>query len=377
MNQRVVVIVLVSLFTTCFVGTCAVTTTAVIGAAIGDAKPGKKRPKYEPPPEPEPSEPAESSAPPEAVDEVATAAPDGPADEELQPPDEPAEFDPPLLATGEFAVFHQEKAKVDPWAALQKAAKGTKVKVFKGEAPVSAIPPYVELRDLSVADYAVIAGETLESGRGLTPAVKAALPKAKRASVLDLALPLSGAPMLELSKVLHTYAQLTGGVLWDEEAQEYLSAEAFKTRRIDSWEKGVPHISMNFTVFVDTVGEVVSIRSAGLKHFGLPELELKDIPKPSKDSAVALLNATAQILVEGKRMPGPGPLTVDLTAMRHAHHRKNLEAKASADAEKVVDLVLVPGANEKVPTLAITFPGAGTPGERVEDGIATLFGYPD
>ncbi|MDP1830207.1 MAG: hypothetical protein Q8L48_43485 [Archangium sp.] len=376
MNQRVVVIVLVSLFTTCFVGTCAVTTTAVIGAALGDSKPEKRR-TYEPPPEPEPTEPTESSTPPEPVDEVATAEPDVATDEELQPPDEPGDFEAPLIGTGEFAVFHQEKAKLDPWAALQKAAKGTKVKVFKGSAPASAIPPYLELRDLPVADYAVIAGETLEAARGLTPAAKAALPKAKRASVLDAALPLTGAPLFDVSKVLHSYAQLTGGVLWDEEAQEYLSAEAWKTRRIDSWEKGVPHVSMNFTVFVSTVGTNVEIHSAGLKHFGLPELELKAIPKASKDSAVALLNATAQVLAEAKRAPAPGPLTVELTAIRHAQHRKNLEAKASADAEKAVELVLVPGANEKVPTLAITFPGAGSPSERVEDGLSALFGAPE
>ena len=119
------------------------------------------------------------------------------------------------------------------------------------------------------------------------------------------------------------------------------------------------------------------IRSAGLKHFGLPELELKNIPKEAKDSAVALLNATAQVLAEGKRAPGPGPLTVALATIKHVQHRKNLEAKATADAERSVEMVLVPGSSTKVPTLAITFPGQGAATERVSAGIDTLFGFED
>ena len=92
---------------------------------------------------------------------------------------------------------------------------------------------------------------------------------------------------------------------------------------------------------------------------------------------MALLNATAQVLAEGKRAPGPGPLKVALATIKHLQHRKILEAKATNAAERAVDVVLVPGSSTKVPTLAITFPGDGSPSERVSIAIDTLFGFED
>ncbi len=374
MNQRVVVIVLVALFATCFVGSGAVATLALVGRVVEG---GRSKPE----PITSSPEPDEDTAPPavtpEPDEELATAEPS--QDEELLPPDdeEAAEFEPPFFGSGELAVFHVEKSKVDPWGALQKAAKGTRLKVFKGAAPATAEPPYLEFKDLLTDDYAVIAGETLENGRGLTPAVKKALPNAKRVTVVDFVLPRQGASMLEVSKVMAAFAKTTGGVLWDEEAQEYLSQDAWKTRRIDSWEKTVPHVSMNFTVFVSTVEKGVTLKSAGMKHFGLPELQLDNVARSSRDAAVSLLNATAQILAEQHEEIGPGPLQVSLASMRHAQHRKNLEEKRFESAKGVVDVVLAPSGDQKVPRLTITFPGLGAPTELVEAGIAEFFGSAD
>lgn len=363
MNQRVVVIALVALFAICFVGSGAVATLALIGKVVDGGRDKPERKTSSP-------EPDETTTPP-AITPLEV-------DEELLPPDDAeAEFEPPFFGSGELAVFHVEKAKVAPWAALQKAARGTKVKVFKGAAPETADPPYLEFKDLLTDDYAVIEGETLENGRGLTPAVKKALPGAKRVTVVDFVLPLEGNPMLEVSQVMAAFAKATGGVLWDEEAQEYLSQDAWKTRRIDSWEKTVPHVSLNFTVFVSTVEKGVTLKSAGMKHFGLPELELDNVARASRDSAVSLLNATAQLLVEQQEQVGPGPLKVSLKAMRHAQHRKNLEEKSLENAQGVVDVVLVPSADQKVPRLTITFPGTGAPTELVESAIAALFGSAD
>lgn len=374
MNQRVVAIILVALFAICFVSTGAIGALTLIKSVV-DAAPATplERPA---------DEPQEVQAPAvEPDEELASVAPAiEPAEEELlaaEDEEEVLDFEPPLIGTAQFAVFHVQKAKLEPWAALQKAARGTRVKVFKNKAPASANPPYLELRDLPVADYAVIAGETLEAGRGLTPAVKAALPKTRRVSVVNAAMPLGITPLLEVSKVMAAFAHATGGVLWDEEAQDYLSAEAWKTRRIDSWEKGLPHASMNYTVFVDTVGKSLELKSAGLRHLGLPELELKNISPASKEPAVALLNATAQILAEGHGMVEAGPLTVSLDSIRHLQQRENFAARTYENAQRSVDLVLVPSGDGRVSTLAITFPGAGTPTERLEAGLASLFGSPE
>ncbi len=371
MNQRMVVIVLVALFAICFVGSGAVATVALIGKVVDGGR-DKLVPIASSP------EPDEATKLPDVADkERTTAAPS--QDEELLPPDdeEPPGFAPPSWGSGEFAVFHVEKSKVDPWVALQKAARGTKVKVFKGAAPKMAAPPYLELKELLTDEYAVIAGDTLENGRGLTPAVKKALPSAKRVSVVDFVLPLEVTQMLEVSKVMAAFAKATGGVLWDEETQEYLAQDAFKVRRIDSWEKSVPHLSMNFTVFVNTVEKGLSLKSAGMKHFGLPELQLDNVTRSSRDSAVLLLNATAQLLVERRGVIGPGPLQVSIKAIRHAQQRKNLEEKGLKNAKGVIDVVLEPSADQKVSRLTITFPGKGAPIERMKGAITTFFGSAD
>lgn len=378
MNHRVAVIVLVALFTTCFVSTGALVTLTVIKGIVNAASDGR-------PPEREPfaSDPEESTStppptPPEpsSDEELSVADPPTTTDDELSDEDpEDSEYVAPLMGAAEFAVFHQDKAKLDPWAALQKAAKGSKLKVFKGEAPASAIAPYLELRDLGTADYAVIAGKTLENGRGLTPAVKAALPRAKRVSVIDAWMPLGVTHLQEVARVMHTYAQLTGGVLWDEETQEYFSPEAWKARRLDTWEKGVPHASLNITIFSDAADQ--GLRTAGLKHFGLPELKIVNVPAESEDSALALLQAAAQIAVEKPDPPVPGLYPVRLNAMKHAGHKKALGELVRPNATRSVDLILTNNPAAKVPTLFVSFPGTGAPPERLQAALTEFFGSED
>ena len=373
MNHRLAVIVLVGLFTTCFVSTGAIATLTVIKGIVNAASEGRPS-RAEEPPEPDSTDeglpPPQKPPPDEELSTAALGKTEDDADE-----DDLDEYSAPLLGSAEFAVFHQDKAKLDPLVALQKAAKGTRVKVFKGSAPASAIAPYLELRDLACADYAVIAGKTLENGRGLTPAVKAALPRAKRVTVIDASLPVGAANVLEVMKVMHVYAQLTGGVMWDEETQEYFSADAWKTRRLETWEKGIPHASFNITVFTDAADK--ALRTAGLKHFGLPELKIVNVPAAVEDSALALLQAAAQIAVEDAAGPAPGIYGVSLASMKHAGHKKGLNEMMFPNATRSVDLLLANSPNAKVPTLAVGFPGKGSPTERLEAGLTEFFGAED
>ncbi len=377
MNHRVAVIVLVGLFTTCFVSTGAIATLTVIKGIVNAASEGRPSRAEKIPETPEPDSTDEALPPPPKPppdEALGTAAP-GTTEDDATDEDELDEYSAPLLGSAEFAVFYQDKAKLDPLVALQKAAKGTRVKVFKGSAPASAIAPYLELRDLACADYAVIAGKTLENGRGLTPAVKAALPRAKRVTVIDASLPVGAANVLEVMKVMHLYAQLTGGVMWDEETQEYFSTDAWKTRRLDTWEKGIAHASFHITVFTDAADK--ALRTAGLKHFGLPELKIVNVPAASEDSALALLQAAAQIAVEDPEGPAPGIYGVSLSSMKHAGHKKGLNEMMFPNATRSVDLLLANSPNAKVPTLAVGFPGKGSPTERLQAGLTEFFGAED
>lgn len=375
MNSRAIGIALIALFALCFVGSGAVAVLTLLGK-VADAPAEESAPLPDSPPEA-----AADDEPPE----IARVDPGTLSDEEAadEATDEAAEakgapaYEAPRFATAQFAVFHSEGPKLAPQVALAKAARGTRLKVYKDRAPPSAAPPYVTLRQLPVDDYAVIGGQTLDSGRGLTPAQKAALPKTKKVSVIDVVLPPQPAQLEEVARVMAAFAQATGGVLWDEQAQEYLALSAWKERRVDSWEKGVPQGPLNYTVFVDTVDKGVELQTAGLRHFGLPELELTAISRSSRDAAVAVINAVGQTLLERPTLAEPGRVTVDLNKLKHGEERAVLQARALANAQQRVEIELVPGGTGKVPTLAVVFPGEGSPTERVERGIASLFGSND
>ena len=63
--------------------------------------------------------------------------------------------------------------------------------------------------------------------------------------------------------------------------------------------------------------------------------------------------------------------------MKHAGHKKGLNELMFPNATRSVDLLLVNSPNAKVPTLAVGFPGTGSPTERLEAGLTEFFGAED
>lgn len=360
MSQRVG-IALIAAFVTCFVGSCAVGTLTVLNAGGSLARELAQAVQPRPEPEPEPISPDE----PPASEPEATPPGEDPA--------EPATtaFETPTRGVGQFAVYRLEKPKQTPAIALQLAAKRAGIPVHADAAPDDAVPPYLVLREFPVKDYAVLEGSFLEAGRGLTAEQKAKLPKSTLpVSVVDVVLPLESERFLEVAKVLAAFAASTGGILWDEETREYFTVDSWRAVRIASWEKGVPQAMSHFTVPVSSGEESASLRTAGLRHFGFAELELREVPLDEVDRAIGLLNATAQTFIEGDLDAAPGPLTVDLSAIRHVGQWKNLEGLSTKSAAKKVDLQLVPGDSEKWPTLELRL-GDGV---SVAAGLEQLFG---
>lgn len=357
MSQRVG-IVLIAAFVTCFVGSCAFGTLKLVNLGGGLAQDVSEA--FEARPEPMP--------PP--LDEPVTSQPEPtPADDALA--EAVAAFEAPTSAVGQFAVYRLERAKVDPWLALQRAAKPAGLAVYKEAAPEDAVAPYLVLREFPVKDYAVLEGSFLEAGRGLSAEQKAKLPKSTLpVSVVDAVMPLETDRFLEVAKALAAFAAATGGVLWDEETREYFTVDSWRSVRIASWDKGVPQAMSHFTVQVSSGETSAALRTAGLRHFGFAELELRDVPLDEVDRAIGLLNATAQTFIEGDLDASPGPLTVDLSAIRHVAQWKNLEGMATKDAAKKVDVQLVPGDSEKWPTLEVRLAGDLS----VAAGLEQLFG---
>ncbi|MFZ5443997.1 MAG: hypothetical protein ACOZQL_28595 [Myxococcota bacterium] len=349
MNNRVVPVVLLALFVTCFVSSLAAGSLALINAARSLAD-TVELPAEPPPPNDEPvsSEPA--------------PAEDREPEEALAP--EPTPWQAPVSASGEFAIFHLAKAKVDPWRGLQKAVKGTKLKAFEGEAPDDAVPPYLVLHDLPVDDYAVITGEALDTAWGLSAAQKKQLLGARRATVIDFVLPLHDPSLREVTTVLASLAEATGGVLWDEECQEYFSLAEWKSRRAASWEKQVPHVAMFSGLREGDDGE---LHTVGLAHLGLPELRLSHVAPEDRERAGSFLRLVAQQLVESAAPVEPGSLMVRADAVTHRAARTAAQSEfASGAARELLVTLEEPRDGSQLLELVL----AGGPGA----GLVRFFG---
>lgn len=361
--NRAVPIALLSLFVTCFVGSLAAGSLALIGAVREAANTLEPLTDDRPaPPDDEAlsSEPGPASDPTPAVDATPAVTP------------EAVPWQAPVLATGQFAVFHVGKAKVDGWKALQKALKGTKLAAYDDEAPDEAEPPYLVFHALPVDDYAVITGEALDTAWGLSTPQKTQLRGAQSASVIDFVLPLHDASLLEVTKVAAALADATGGVLWDEECQEYFSPAQWRMRRVASWDKTVPQVSL---LSVLRESEDGALRTAGLSHLGLPDLRLSHVSPEAREQALNFLQLAAQQLAEARVPVEPGITMIRLEGVKHRRARAVFDPLFGDDANKTV-LVELEEPTDGSQVLELDFKGTGTPTQRTSAGLANFFGTP-
>lgn len=374
MNSRAVVIAIVALFALCFVGSGAVM-ALVLAERVATGQKALPEPKRK---EVVQKETTAEPAPEATVD-------DSPDDDEVietlddsTRPEGAASYDAPVLGYSQFAIFFPSKPKVAPWAALQKVTKGTKLKPFKSPAPTKTKLPIIELKEETTLDYAVIEGDSLEKGRGLSDDDKSALPKAKTVAVFNVLAPVSVSEQLEVAKVMAALTEVTGGVLWDEQTQEYFSADAFRERRVDGWEKGVPWAALHFSVFLITPDKGgLEFATAGLRRFGLPELELRGVSRNSRVAGNRFVNVVAQALAESGEDIEPGRFTVELAKIKHSVVQKSVNEGLNDGAKGKVVIELRPIGDGEIPTLEITFPGEGAKTVRTERGLSTFFGAED
>ncbi|MFO0594680.1 MAG: DUF2314 domain-containing protein [Myxococcaceae bacterium] len=381
MNQRGVAIAIVVLFAVCFVGSCTAGVFQLVKTAADGMEVGKKRDPFAST-NPTPKDSDDSDLPPS---DPLNVPPTGTDDDDSPPTGAPnpadplgGAYDPPVLATAQFAVFHVTKAKADGWKTLQKLAKAAKLNAYQNDAPDEAEPPYLVFRSYGTDEYEVIGGDTLTAARGLNEKEQKALQGAKDVSVVDVILPLGKQALFRESiKVMAELQKATGGVLWDQEAEEYLSAAEWKKRRLDTWEKDVPDAPLHFTMFVDTKTDTVDLNTGGLAHFGLPELKLAGVPVDKKNLAEALINLTAQLMAEGAFEPDLGRVTVRIDEVKHKVRRDDFASLCTAEAHKELEFTLVNAGTLTNPALTFSFNGAGTKTARIAAALDTLFGPDD
>ncbi|MGV3623849.1 MAG: DUF2314 domain-containing protein [Archangium sp.] len=373
MNSRAIVIAIVALFALCFVGSGAVMTLVLVErVATGEKNfpdDKEKRPTVD-----EKREPL--NAPEAELDENED---DDDVIETLEAPKRAAErFVQPTEGRSQFAIFYPVSSKLPLLPTLQKQLKGTKLKVFRGDPPLGTRPPYVLFKEETTLDYSVVEGATLEHAYGLDEAAQEKLTHAKKVAVLDVVTPVSVAEQLEVARVVYGFAKATNGVVWDELTQDYFSPDAFKERRVDGWERGTPWAALHFKVFAEDKGRKgTSLLTAGLRRFGVPEIELHGVSGNTLKSGNHVVNVVGQLLAEDPRRAKPGAFTIAIGAMKHDGYRQSLIDASLANAKSEVAAELHPIGDEELPTLELTFPGEGQKTVVVDRGITALFGSND
>ena len=372
MDSRVIAIALVVALSVCFVGSCTAGTFALVSLAV-DAKPDFEPPRRtkEAPRTSAPAVVAEADAEPEAEEP--------PPEVKAPPPaSAPTAFVPRTSATAQLAVFFIGKPRTE--AALWKdfAARAKKAKFHAGNDDDTVPVPRLVFRFQSTDDYAVIEGDAFDHARGLSDKDKDALSNATQVVVVDVELAATQVGSLrDAARVVGDFAAASGGVVWDEENQAWFSAREFQRQRVDGWQKGTPDVGLEVTIFEAQTARGINLDTMGLEHFALPELSLPGVPLRARPRAVVLLKALAQHLVERPAEAVPGRLTLKLRALRHDEARKRVEVMLTDSATEETDVILTSVGNAAAPRLELSFPGGGSPAQRVEAATRALFGTDD
>jgi len=254
-------------------------------------------------------------------------------------------------AVGKFAISENEEA-VDRAPVLRAT-----------ELPRSAFPP--------AKDFVA---------HGLTEEEKAAMAGFERLTLLDFSF---GAADLSAQRnaalVAVETARATGGVLWDGDTLEALTADRFEALRLADWEEGFPPVTTHIAIYAlqGTDGDNRTV-TMGLEKFGLPELVIE---RPSRSSVKALerlLKLAFQLLVE-RGIATDGVLVLDLDAVKHPGLRAFIAEAALPGAQRKVELGLVWRRPEYGATrmAELTFPGGGAPTAAQHEALTRLFGSPD
>jgi uncharacterized protein YegJ (DUF2314 family) len=129
-------------------------------------------------------------------------------------------------------------------------------------------------------------------------------------------------------------AAKSGGVLWDAETREIFSVSAWKERRVDGWEGDLPEVGHHFVIHYYANEDRHRVVTLGLVKLGVPDLAVSDVPQHQASEMQTLVQAIAQLLVEGAAVGGDGRLDVNLSAIRHGRARADLLAASPTGAHR-------------------------------------------
>ncbi len=217
-------------------------------------------------------------------------------------------------------------------------------------------------------------------GRTLSAEERKQLIGARHGTMLAFRVPfaLRHEVLKESMRFAHELAAEHGAFLLDMETREYFTASGFKERRVDGWNGALPSVSRHITLHVYQSDKGVRAISLGMAKLGLPDLVVEQVPPGLTDEVGALVNAVAQLLVEGQVPSAEGGLEVALGKVKDAKARQELERWVVEGARKSTRVrAVVAHRDEGDPDnvlMELAFLGSGAPEDRLRATLDALFG---
>jgi uncharacterized protein YegJ (DUF2314 family) len=229
----------------------------------------------------------------------------------------------------QYAVYMLPVARKSPLLLLRHVL-ATKYRSLKlaGEIPTQPqeMVLYARTQKDVQKEYAPPSLKSLQYfGRGLSREQAQALQKSKEVFILDFAHPKGSVwtALRTANELVEEVARKTGGLVWDEEAREVFTPDAWHEKRLASWSSGTPDISSQTVIHVYNNGEYARAITLGMMKVGLPDVVIQEISWSSKSQVGDLINIFCQAMAEGATLEKPGTFKIDLRLI------KNLEVRDS------------------------------------------------
>lgn len=293
------------------------------------------------------------------------------------------------LAFFEIAVYYEKNAPASLKAIVEtEARKYPGLDLAKGE-PKESPKKTTALWRLETdvpANYSAPSVEMFHYfGHGISRDEVEALQHSQQALVVYFAAP--AAARLEALRTANTMmesvARSTRGFLWDEEAREIFSPDAWKQKRIDTWKGEFPDVSKEIVIHAYRGNDAVRAVTLGMTKFGLPDIVVEDVAWSINDSIGNLVNLLAQRLVGGAAVGPEGRFALDLRAIRTPAVRDRALASILGKAPGTANLVLKQGTpdegdpeNRLIEIGFDAYPGKDV-SSRQHDLLLSLFGASD
>lgn len=252
----------------------------------------------------------------------------------------------PLIAKHayfEYAVYYPQVPTDDLEARLRQILRNDGAPRLVRTPPASPQEPLVLMRvERDISKYRPPDPEFIRYfGRGLSQEQAAALQTSRQVAIFDFAQPAANLRGLRAADLLiETFARQTGGLIWDEETREIFTPDAWRERRIRSWDGALPRVAGHITIHAYKDKALVRAITLGMAKFGLPDLVIEEISWSDSRPMGNLINAFAQALVEGAVPMKPGSFVLDLRSLASQKVREEAVGSLRPNATAKADLRL-------------------------------------